>query len=133
MKEYRIKVNGTSYNVIVEESSNGINVEAAVSAPAPQTVKNTPPSPPVSAPTPKKEAAPATSDNGFTVKSPLPGIILEISVNVGDHVTVGQKLMVIEAMKMENNLISEKEGIVKQIKAGKGDSVVEGDIIMIIE
>jgi glutaconyl-CoA/methylmalonyl-CoA decarboxylase subunit gamma len=138
MKEYKISVNGNSYNVVVEESNNGTGLSVS---PAAQPVENKQATAPVQpkaatsesvvAPAPKA-TTPVTSEKDFVVKSPLPGILLDIPVREGDNVKVGQKLAVIEAMKMENDLVSEKEGVVKMIKATKGDSVVEGDVLLII-
>ena len=67
------------------------------------------------------------------LKSPLPGVILEMKVNVGDSVTEGQTLLVLEAMKMENNIDAPKSGVIKSISKSKGDSVLEGDLLLTIE
>jgi biotin carboxyl carrier protein len=67
------------------------------------------------------------------VLAPLPGIIMQILVNEGDEVKRGDKLLVYEAMKMENNLLSEKEGIVKSVKVTAGDSILQGDVLLEIE
>jgi biotin carboxyl carrier protein len=139
MKEYKISVNGHSYNVVVEESNNGTDFAVNPVAQPTEKKQATPPvqpkaptSGPVAAPAPKATSTPAASDKDFAVKSPLPGILFDILVREGDQVKVGQKLAIIEAMKMENDLVSEKEGVVKMIKGTKGDSVVEGDLLMII-
>ena len=96
---------------------------------APATYQATPtiatPSQPVS--------APAASGAGMPLKSPLPGVILEMKVNVGDTVTEGQTVLVLEAMKMENNIDAPKSGVIKSIAKGKGDSVLEGDLLLTIE
>ena len=75
--------------------------------------------------TPAKTAA-----AGGVIKSPLPGTILDIHVKEGQEVTLGTKLMTLEAMKMENVVNSDKEGKVLSIKVGKGDSVMEGDVLI---
>ena len=67
------------------------------------------------------------------IKSPLPGVILQVKVNVGDQVTKGQVLMVLEAMKMENNILSDKDGKVAAINVSKGDSILEGTDLIVIE
>jgi biotin carboxyl carrier protein len=67
------------------------------------------------------------------VKSPLPGTIIAISVAKGDKVSIGQKLLVLEAMKMENNINSDKEGVVSEIKVKKGESVMEGQILLLVD
>ena len=71
------------------------------------------------------------SGNGESpVKSPLPGVILDIRIKEGDPVAVGQTLVVLEAMKMENNIDSDRAGVVKSIKVNRGDSVLEGDVLI---
>lgn len=69
----------------------------------------------------------------FQVKAPLPGIIMSVIAQKGDTVKKGEKLLIYEAMKMENNLLSEKNGIVKKVNVNAGDSVLEGDVLMEIE
>ena len=64
------------------------------------------------------------------IKSPLPGVILGVHVKEGDLVKVGVKLITLEAMKMENNINSDKEGVIKSIKVRQGDSVLEGDVLI---
>ena len=63
-------------------------------------------------------------------ESPLPGVILDIRIKEGDTVAVGQTLVVLEAMKMENNIDSDRAGVVKSIKVNRGDSVLEGDVLI---
>ena len=75
-----------------------------------------------------KPTAPSTGKSG--VKSPLPGVILDIRIKEGDTVSVGQTLMVLEAMKMENNIDSDRAGVVKSVKVNRGDSVLEGDVLI---
>lgn len=134
MKEYRIKVNGTSYHVVVEDVNGTPSVTEV--APTPP-VTTTPSTPEVMTPQPTTPTTPttppATNGEGFVVKSPLPGTIFEMSVQVGQQVTVGQKLLVIDAMKMENNLVSEKAGTIRSIQVNKGDSIVEGDVLLVID
>ena len=86
--------------------------------------------PAVTATAPAPAAKPAA---GGAVKSPLPGVVLDIQVAVGDRVGTGQRLMILEAMKMENNIDSDREGTVKEIKVATGDSVLEGDVLLTIE
>ena len=145
MKEYNFKINGNDYTVSIEnidDTSAEVMVNGAAfsvelegmekpkSANQPQ-VAPVPGAEPAVKPTvakPAKESSPASA-----VKSPLPGVILELKVKVGDSVRVGDHLMVLEAMKMENNIDSDREGVVKSIKVSKGDSVLEGDVLLMIE
>lgn len=139
MKEYKLKINGNEYNVAVGNVSggeadvtvNGKSYTVAVEqAAAPAAAKaQAPAAAPVAAPA----AAPKPQAAGGAIKSPLPGVVLSIQVAVGDAVKVGQRLMILEAMKMENNIDSDKQGTVKEIKVSTGDSVLEGDVLMTIE
>lgn len=139
MKEYKFKVSGKDYTVsvnnveenIVNLTVNGANhvveLEKAPEAPAPVA------RPVVQRPAPQAASAPAADGGaGKPLKSPLPGVILDIYVKVGDTVKNGQKVLLLEAMKMENNIDSDRDGVVKEIKIGKGDSVNEGDVLLII-
>jgi len=77
-----------------------------------------------------KTSAPTSPKGTGTVTSPLPGVILEVVVKEGDQVKIGSKLLVMEAMKMENTINSDKEGTVLSVKVRKGDTVLEGDILV---
>jgi biotin carboxyl carrier protein len=81
---------------------------------------------------PVPQAATAPS-GGSVIKSPLPGAILDIYVKIGDKVKPGQHVLLLEAMKMENNIDADKEGVIKEIRVQRGDSVMEGDILVVIE
>ena len=127
MKEYKYKINGNLYKVSVGEIEKNIahvevngtvyNVEMEEAAP----VK-------VSAPKPT-----SVSSGADAVKSPLPGVVNDILVKIGDTVNVGQTVLILEAMKMENNINAIKSGKVTAIKVNKGDSVLEGTELIIIE
>jgi glutaconyl-CoA/methylmalonyl-CoA decarboxylase subunit gamma len=89
------------------------------------------------APAPSRTAspnkvAPTASGSGTVIKAPIPGKVLTIMVKVGDTVTAGQVLAVIEAMKMENNITSPVTGVIKQIPVAKDDDLGTGDVIMVI-
>ncbi len=122
MKEYKIKVNGNEYKVEIEEVGGTItNVSAApVQAAAP-----------TAAPKAAAPSAPAAA-GGVKVTSPLPGVILDVAVKEGDSVKKGDKVIVLEAMKMENVIEATADGIVKEIKVKKTDSVLEGDVLVVI-
>lgn len=148
MKEYKLKINGNDYDVTIndiEDSTAKVEVNGM-----PFTVEFDKPlkkAAPAAAPAVKKAAAPkaaapevkvskpaaaAATGNGTVVTSPLPGVILEVSCKEGDTVKVGQKLMVLEAMKMENIIEATANGTVTSIKANKGDSVLEGADLVVI-
>lgn len=149
MKEYQLKINGNDYNVVVKEVEdstaevevNGtpyhVEYEKPITKQAKKTIKSVTPvarpaAAPAAAPVSKPAAAPAAGGAGATVTSPLPGIILEIAVKEGDAVKKGQKLIVLEAMKMENIIESTADGTVTSIKVNKGDSVLEGAPLVIV-
>ena len=73
---------------------------------------------------------PAASNTGYILKSPLPGVILDIPVKVGDSVKAGQIVVLLEAMKMENNIEIDRDGIIEKIGPNKGDTVLEGDLLI---
>lgn len=118
-----VTVNGASYQVELENSpaaSPAMAPAGAVTA-GPQAQQAAPACPPAQAPTP---AAPSKA--GSSVTTPLSGVIIEVSVKVGDAVKSGQKVAVIEAMKMENEIEATTDGTVTAVLVGKGDSVPEG-------
>lgn len=117
-----VLVNGTSYKVEVEKSLQTTKTPKLVRTLA---VPSTDASPQTA-----KTSSPSAPKGSGVVKSPLPGIILNIYINVGDSVSIGQKIITLEAMKMENNINSDKEGKVTNIKVKKGDAVMEGDILV---
>ena len=142
MKEYKYKINGNEYNVAVEElegnkanvTVNGKSYEVELDRPAKPAVSK-PVARPAAAPAPAAfpaapapKAAPAAGGAG--IKAPLPGVILDIKVKVGDAVAKGQTVAILEAMKMENNINADREGTVVSINVEKGQSIAEGtDII----
>ena len=77
-----------------------------------------------------RDRAPST---GYTIKCPLPGTVLSINVKVGDTIATGQTLVILEAMKMENNIDADRAGVVKQIFVQQGATVMEGDNLILIE
>lgn len=118
MKNYRITVNGTSYDVSVEELSGGAASVAAapVAAPAPAAAPAAP--------------APAAGGAGSVkVSSPMPGKILAVKANVGDSVKKGQVILILEAMKMENEVVAPEDGTIASIDVTVGASVESGDTL----
>lgn len=145
MKEYKLKINGNDYAVTVNEVDSSV-AEVEVNgtpfkvefekpikkAAAPVSKPMAPKATPAGAPEVKVSKPAAAGGAGQAVTSPLPGVILEVSVKVGDVVKRGQKVMVLEAMKMENVIEATADGTVTAIKVGKGDSVLEGAPLVII-
>ena len=136
MKEYKYKINGNEYSVAIIDLEgntaavevNGVSykvdilTEGFTAAPAHPAAK------PAAAPAP----APAPAGKGTAVQSPLPGVILDIKVAVGDTVKAGQTVAILEAMKMENSINAECDGVITAIKVAKGDNILEGSDIVII-
>ena len=115
MKNYVITVNGTAYDVTVEESGGSAAPAAAPKAAA--------------APAPKKAAAPA---GGTPINAPMRGTIVEVKVKVGDKVTNGTVVAVLEAMKMENDIVCDKDGTVAAVLVNKGDAIETGAAVITI-
>ena len=118
-----VNVNGTEYKVEMEEQA--APVVAPVARPAAKPAASS------SAPAAPKPAA-AASGNGYKMAAPLPGTIMQIFVHQGDTVKKGDKLLMYEAMKMENNLLAEAEGTITAINCRQGDNVLQGDVLIII-
>lgn len=117
MKRLKITVNGVAYDVTVEEQSNTAPVAAPAAVAAP--VVAAPAAPAAPAPT----AAPA---GGEVVSAPMPGNVLDVAVSAGDTVKKGQVLLILEAMKMENEIFAPRDGVVATVYARKGESVDTG-------
>ncbi len=126
----RVIVNGTEYEVEIEGAKSVPSTKPQV-APAPKTANSAMITPSGAAPAPRIAAAAPSS--GYAVKCPLPGTVLSIKVNVGDRVSAGQTLAVLEAMKMENNIDADRAGVVKSVLVQQGATVMEGDNLMVIE
>ena len=142
MKQFKYTINGSIYNVtvnkledtIAEVEVNGMPYKVLMDKPAKkvvtvkrpvQAITNAPKTGPV--------AARPTQSMAGSVKSPLPGVILSIECKVGDTIKKGQKLLILEAMKMENTIPSDRDGVIAEIKVEKGESVLEGTDLVIIK
>ena len=127
----KVNVNGIPFEVEMQQPINAakhptINVQKPVVAPAPV-------SKPASAPAPAAApAAPAPSGSGSPIKAPLPGTVTEIKVQVGQQVSVGDTVLVLEAMKMQNNIEAETAGKVTSILVKPGETVMEGAVLLTI-
>lgn len=140
MRKYLVKVNGTQYEVEVEEIGNA----NSIARPVVENRTVSPVSSPVAA-VQKKEVSAAVLQNkdivpeadetpkgAMAVKSPMPGTILKMNVNKGDAVKKGQVLLILEAMKMENEIVSPANGVIASAGVIRGSSVNAGDILLSI-
>lgn len=136
MRKFRINVNGKSYEVEVEEIRDGVQYTAPVSQPAAPISQPTAAPAPAAAPEPKaaptaKPAAnvPASAEK---VTAPMPGTIMSVNVKEGDTVKRGDVLCILEAMKMENEIMSPKDGKIVAVSVSQGASVNSGDVLVAI-
>lgn len=151
MKDYKIKINGNLYNVHINDIDeytatvevNGtpfrVQLERESKKETVKKIKAAIPKAPadnpaitIAAPS-SKVTKPDMPTVGTVIKAPLPGVILNIIVKPGDMVKSGQKLLILEAMKMENNILADREGKVSEIRVSQGDSVLEGADLIVIE
>ncbi len=117
-----IEVNGTIYQVEVDKAIKVTKTPTLIrnkAVPSTEGDKST-----------VKTSKPSDPKGTGHVKSPLPGTVIKIFVKVGDKIQIGERLLIMEAMKMENNINSDRDGVVKAIKVNEGDSVMEGDILI---
>lgn len=114
MKKYKVNVNGTSYEIEIELMSETEASSAKAAAPA-------------------APAAPVAAGDGEQINAPMPGTILDIKVNAGDSVKAGQVLMILEAMKMENEIMAAHDGVVTSVAVSKGASVQTGNLLCTIK
>ena len=121
MKEYTITVNGVAYDVTVDEKGNGGASAAPAAAPVAKAAA------PAATPAPAQKAFQA---GNISVTAPMPGKILSIKVKEGDSVHSGDVLLVLEAMKMENDIVAPKDGTVVSINTKVGDSVESAQVLI---
>lgn len=117
MKNYTITVNGVPYNVTVEENTDGAAAPVQQAASAPASA-------------PAEKAAPAPQSGSISVEAPMPGNIIDVKTSVGKTVASGEVLIILEAMKMENNIVSPSNGTIVSINVNKGDSVEAGQVLI---
>lgn len=128
MKRFSVTVNGKAYDVAVEEITGAAPAPVAA-APAPVAAASAP------APAPAAASAPAAAPvagAGEKVQAPMPGTILDIKVAVGDTVSRGQTVVILEAMKMENDIVASCDGKITSILVSKGDTVNSDDVLVTI-
>ena len=125
MRKFNITVNGTAYEVEVEEVAAG-----EASAPAAAAPKAAPKAAAPAAKPAAPKAAPVA--NGAKVNAPMPGTILDVKVSHGASVKKGDILVILEAMKMENEILAPQDGTVAQVNVSKGASVNSGDVLVVL-
>ena len=128
--KYKVTLNGRTYEVEVEHGKAMLLDEYEAIAPAPVAAAPVAAAPVAAAAAPA--AAPAVTGAGEAVTAPMPGNILKVNVNVGDAVKEGQVLVVLEAMKMENEIMAPKNGTVTQVVVSKGSTVDTGAALVVI-
>ncbi len=126
MKNYTITVNGTVYDVAVEEKMGGASAPAASAPSAPAAA---PAAPAPAAPAPKPAPAAGGSAGSVKVTSPMPGKILSVKSSVGADVKKGDVILLLEAMKMENEVVAPQDGKIASINVNSGDMVESGDVL----
>ena len=134
MKSFKYTINGNVYKVhinsvvddIADVEVNGTPYQVKLEKPAKKQMVT------LKRPTQAVVTRPAASTTQGAVKTPLPGVILQVKCNVGDTVKRGQTLIILEAMKMENNINADRDGKIIEIKVHKGDSVLEGADLVVI-
>ena len=122
MKNLIVTVNGVAYNVTVEEGTGAAVASAPVAA--------APTAAPAPAAAPAAPAAPAGAAGSVTVTAPMPGNILDVKVKAGDSVKAGDTLLILEAMKMENEISAPQDGTIASVNVRKGDVVNSGDLLI---
>ncbi len=127
MKRYTITVNGTAYDVTVDEANGAAPAAAPVQAAAPAPAATPAPA---AAPAPAAKPAATGSEGAVKVDAPMPGTILDVKVSVGASVSSGEVICILEAMKMENEIVAPQAGTVSSVNVSKGDSVEAGQVII---
>lgn len=136
MKNYRVTVNGVAYDVVVEELGAGVApvvtpAPVYVPAPAPAAAPAPVAAPaPAAAPAPVAAPAPAGKAGATAIKAPMPGTVIKVNVKPGDAVKKGDVLCVLEAMKMENDIMAPSDGVVASVETSQGASVATDAVLV---
>ena len=145
MKEFEFTINGNKYSVEIKnfESNvatvevNGtpydVEIHKEMKQPKTPTLVRKEVKSQKGSEASQKQQAEGSSSGGHQVNAPLPGTILDIHIKPGDQIKKGQNLITMEAMKMENSVLAEKDGTVKEIKVSEGDNVLQDDLLIEME
>ena len=143
MKEYKLTINGNAYCVVIKDVTNDavlaevngkqyvVDRDTAETAPLLATSSPTTVTPRIETSQTAAPSGPATAQTG-TIPTPIPGQIISISVSVGEQVRSGQKLLVLEAMKLENSITATMDGTVDKILVAEGDVVAQGQALVLL-
>ena len=129
MKKYTITVNGTAYEVDVEEMGGAAATAPKAAAPKAAPVPAAAPAPKAAAPAP---AAKPVAAGSATISAPMPGKVLEVKVKAGDAVKSGDVLMILEAMKMQNEIMAPADGTISDVRVSAGQTVGTGDVMIVM-
>jgi len=138
MKKFKFTIRGNEYEVQInsfEDNIAEIDVNGSIYKVELEEQVKTTKTPKLvrSKPVPTKEAKPKPAAGFSKIEAPLPGTMFKINVKEGDTVKKDQAIMILEAMKMENNILAEKDGVINKVLVSEGDSVLQGDILAEIE
>jgi biotin carboxyl carrier protein len=129
-KNYKVTINGKTYDVSVEEAGVEVEVKSVQTAPAAPKAAPAPAAAPKAVPAAAPKAAPAAGSGEVT--APLPGTVLSVAVTEGQQVKAGQVLLIFEAMKMENEIVAPVAGTVKKVHVAKGTVLETGMVVVSI-
>ena len=132
LRKFRIKINDKEYMVEMEEIGAPAPAMQPAAAPVPAAAPAPAPAP-VAAPAPAPAAAPPVSGNGTTMEAPMPGKVLKVLVKAGEQVKENQPIIVLEAMKMENEIVAPKDGVVSAVYVNEGAAIDVGQPIATVE
>jgi biotin carboxyl carrier protein len=124
LKRYNVTVNGTAYDVTVQETDETESYTDTGAAPAPA------PSPAKTKPSAKSAPVSSGTAGKIQIEAPMPGLIVEVKVKVGDSLKNGETVAVLEAMKLENDVVATADGVVASVNVAKGDNVSAGAVIV---
>lgn len=138
MRKFKFKINGNNYDVHIKQFEHDVvtlevnGTEYAVEVETISKPSKTPTlvRPAVPKPQRKEQKIKREIAKAYSVKAPLPGTILKIFVKEGDQVKKGDKLMIMEAMKMENDVLAERDGVISNLHVAAGDNVLQNDVLI---